>query len=329
MKKRSGQAATEYAMIVGFAMLVILPATYFFYVYSSSSEKRIEEAQINKVARDITVFSEKVYYMGGYPSQTVLDEQFPDNIRFIWVTRNWSINQNLLSFWIETGDGIYERSYPVDVNIMGLFTERDYNPGNRKLRIAASHNRTGAPFVLITLDSNCYISTDYDINNDGGYDANDLAVCTSVPCGSGTPATGVCEPCDYNGNCIVDNNDLVMWNMLSNGNSPPTASIYAPKKATVGIPVQISATSVDVDNNLNIHSIFYTPTSTNASVHIITCGAAMNPCETAWTPPAQGEYYIYLQSTDTEQIKCSGNPFGYMDGTADCGFSDYVTVTVT
>ncbi len=322
MKKRLGQSATEYAMIAAFAMMVILPATYFFYSYSHSTEKRIEEAQLNKLAKDIAVNAEKVYYLGGYPSLVTLEEQFPAGIKYIDIQRNWSGKRSEINFWVSTENGIYERSYPANVNLMGFFGDTSVTPGTRKVKIAASYNRTGAPYVLVSIDSDCFISTTYDLDGNGNYDIPaDLAVCT--PC-IGQSASGACEKCDFNGNCFVDNADLVMWQILANGNSPPKASISGASIISFGSSGSFSYSGNDIDDNLagNVR-IYYTPTSSNSPSLIPGCPS---PC--SWTPPAKGSYYVFVEATDTQLFKCSGNTFGFSDGTADCGYDDNVMVSV-
>ncbi len=322
MKKRFGQSATEYAMIAAFAMMVILPATYFFYSYSHSTEKRIEEAQLNKLAKDIAVNAEKVYYLGGYPSLITLEEQFPDGIAYIDINRNWSGKKSEINFWIRTENGIYERSYPVNFNLMGFFGNVSLSKGTRQVKIAASYNRSNTPYVLVSIDSNCFISTKYDLDNDGSYvKASDLAVCT--PC-MGQPSSGACEPCDYNGNCIVDNDDLVMWQILANGNSPPKASISGPSQIAFGTSGSFSYSANDVDGNFagNV-LIYYTPSLSNSPSLIPSCPS---PC--SWSPPAKGSYYVFVEAVDSELFRCSGNPFGSNNGNSDCGFDDNILVYV-
>ncbi len=325
MKKRSGQAATEYIMIVAFAMMVILPATYFFYSYSHATSYRIKESQLNKMAKEILINSEKVYYLG-YPSMVTIESQFPDNIKYMQVWRNWSNKTNEINFWVDTGSDVSERSYPGDVNMLGFFDEKSLSEGTKNVKVMASVNKTGAPYVLLTIDSRCVVSIQYDAENDGDVDANDFGKCSQVPC-IGQAAAGACQPCDYNGNCNVDNNDLVLWNILTTGNNPPYASISGPANAINGNPVTYFLSAVDVDDRVITIRLYYTPVSSNNPALVDSC-AGVDTCQKSWTPSSTGAYYVFIEVLDSS-VKCTGNPFGATDGTADCGFNDYLTVTVT
>ena len=63
MKKRA-QAAMEYLLVGSLITLIIIPTIYVFYSYSKSSNKEIEQSQLNKVGTDMVDVAEQVYFLG-------------------------------------------------------------------------------------------------------------------------------------------------------------------------------------------------------------------------------------------------------------------------
>lgn len=330
--KKRAQAAVEYVMVAAFALLIIIPATYFFYSYSHSAQQRINEAQLSKLGRDIVNNAESIYYHG-YPSQITLEEQMPAGIRHIEVYRDWNKKVNELNFRYYSGNGYAENSFPSRINIMGFFENTSWTEGTKNARLFASRNNTGAPYVLVTFTGDCAFQDSYDSDKSGTVDDTDFAVCNGC---LGQQASGACETCDYNGNCKVDWADLVMWKILVKGNNPPKAEISGTEKATAGIPATYTVHASDVDSNLNHVELYATPISSELLTSIGSCDfaeTATSTCTPTWTPATAGTYYLIATARDSTPSPgtglCSGNPFGLSNGTADCGFRDYVTVTVT
>ena len=141
MKKR-GQAATEYLLVGSLITLIIIPAIYIFYGYSQSSNKEIEQSQLNKVGTDIVNIAEQVYYLGE-PSKVTIDATMPSGIAGVEVWKNQE-----LVFFLNDGSEI---SFKSKVNITtnkactdrcyGKFTERFYSPGLKSIIIEAKKDR--------------------------------------------------------------------------------------------------------------------------------------------------------------------------------------------
>lgn len=333
-KKRwkGAQAAVEYAMVAAFALLIIIPATYFFFAYSHSAQQRINEAQLAKLGRDIINNAESIYYLG-YPSQITLEEQMPANIRYIEIYRDWNKKVNELNFRHYSGSGYAENSFPSRINIMGFFENTSLTEGTKNVRLFASRNNTGAPYVLVTFTGDCAFQDNYDSDKSGTVDTDDFTACNAC---FGQQASGLCEPCDYNGNCKVEWADLVMWKILVKGNNPPKAEITGPETATAGSPITYTIQASDVDANLNRIELYATPISSELLTSAGFCDfaeTATSTCTPTWTPATAGTYYLIATATDSTPLPgtglCSGNPFGLSNGLADCGFKDYVTVTVS
>ncbi|GEM_PF-1075948 len=334
-RRNRAQAATEYAMVAAFALLIIIPSTYFFYSYSHSAQQRINEAQLTKLGRDIMNNAESIYYLG-YPSQITLEEQMPADIRHISVYRDWNKKVNELNFQYYSGNGYSENSFPSRINIMGFFENTSWTEGTKNVRIFASRNNTGAPYVLVTFTGDCAFQDSYDSDGNGAVGESDFAKCAGIGC-FGKQASGNCEPCDYNGNCKVDWADLVMWKILVNGNNPPKAEITGPGTATAGNPATYTIQASDVDANLKRIELYSTPVSGELLTTIGYCDFAETETSTCttlqWTPSMAGTYYLIATANDSTPAPgtgaCSGNPFGVSNGVSDCGFRDYITVTVS
>ena len=74
------QASLEYLMIIALTFAVIIPTTYLFYSFSKQSGYEISDSQLTKNGRDIVDSSETIFY-SGVGSKTILEFNFPDEIR--------------------------------------------------------------------------------------------------------------------------------------------------------------------------------------------------------------------------------------------------------
>ncbi|MBN2053180.1 hypothetical protein JW756_06780 [Candidatus Woesearchaeota archaeon] len=82
-----GQGAFEYVLVVGIAMLIIVPGAILFYNYSTKSEDQVARSQIELVGNDIIETVEKVYYIGENSWET-LKINIPDNVRWVYILQN-------------------------------------------------------------------------------------------------------------------------------------------------------------------------------------------------------------------------------------------------
>jgi len=88
MKK--GQGAFEYIMVVGIAMILIVPGAVLFFNYSKRSADETLRAQIDMVGKDIVEGVEKVYYIGENSWETVKVD-VPDNVNWIYVLDDYEL----------------------------------------------------------------------------------------------------------------------------------------------------------------------------------------------------------------------------------------------
>jgi hypothetical protein len=81
---KQGQGAFEYILVVGIAMLLIVPGVILFYNYSLKSNDEVMRSQINMIGNDIMDAAEKVYYIGEYSWQS-LKIDIPNKVTNIYV----------------------------------------------------------------------------------------------------------------------------------------------------------------------------------------------------------------------------------------------------
>ncbi len=84
MVSRKGQAAFEYIMIFGLAMLVVLLASYATFSYIDSYRRATSVAQLQALGQSLANNAETIYYFGA-PSQLVLDVQMPGGVESMTV----------------------------------------------------------------------------------------------------------------------------------------------------------------------------------------------------------------------------------------------------
>jgi len=143
------QAAMEYLMVIALVTALIIPASYIFYKYSQGSNERLKEGQIDKMGNDIIDAAETFYYLG-YPSRQDLDEQMPEGVYNITIFNNWAAEPkiNELVFYTRFGGKQSEKVFFSRVNIKGNFSNRDWAPGAKVIRIAAVEGTP--PYVNIS-----------------------------------------------------------------------------------------------------------------------------------------------------------------------------------
>ncbi|GIU70214.1 MAG: hypothetical protein KatS3mg002_1450 [Candidatus Woesearchaeota archaeon] len=111
-----GQISTEYLIILGIAIAAILPAGYFFYQYSSSTNDKAIRSQVETIGNEIIVNAESVYGLAE-GSLVSLDIKVPDRIKDIYI-----LNRNELVIKYELSSGITESVFFSNVPLSGNFS---------------------------------------------------------------------------------------------------------------------------------------------------------------------------------------------------------------
>lgn len=110
---KRGQGAFEYILVVGIAMLLIVPGVMLFYNYSLKSNDEVMRSQINMIGNDIMDAVEKVYYIGEYSWQS-LKIDIPNKVSNIYVLDNSELIIEYHSY-----SGTSQAVFFSDVNISG------------------------------------------------------------------------------------------------------------------------------------------------------------------------------------------------------------------
>ena len=84
------QSAFEYLLVVGIALLIIVPGAILFYNYSFGSSDEMMRSTIDLVGNEIIDSVEKVYYIGENSWETIrLD--VPESVKNIYVLNNYEL----------------------------------------------------------------------------------------------------------------------------------------------------------------------------------------------------------------------------------------------
>lgn len=236
--REQGQASTEYLMITGFVLMLIMLAIYLIYNYAQHSSENIDKAQLDRLGREIVSTAEKVYYMGS-PSRMLLEARMPKNVRNVSVIQNWPVGLNVLIFNISIAESgtVQTFAYSSAVNINGTFTaamgERSISPGIKEINVEA-YESGELTFAFINFGGRCPLSVTFDFNTDGVADASDASFFSDCYCNIpgypkfrpqktwrqgwfdnsgdfGGNAYAVCMNADYNADCMIDDEDRAQF----------------------------------------------------------------------------------------------------------------------
>ena len=192
MSSKSGQAATEYLMVVALISIVIIPTTFLFYNYASDSAEEIDHAQIDKFGRDLVATAETVYYLGS-PSKITIKERLPANVENISIEQDSVSGTYIFAITIRTEAGASTITFPTNVRISGAFDANDMNEGVKNVRIYSAP-LVDEPFVIINFGATeCGDGTLHDACSSSQpllcYNGLLLEHCEECGCASGT-----CQP---------------------------------------------------------------------------------------------------------------------------------------
>ena len=155
-KSRKSQISTEYLIILAVSLAVILPAGYFFYSYSQTSNDESVRLQINQIGQEIMDNAEKIYGLSE-GSLVSIDLKYPQNTRAIYVIENYEMT---ILYELSTGptEAVFFSKVPLtgpyDLNLVpcaslpcsnSTFYNLTAQPGTHSLKMESRTN-----YVLIT-----------------------------------------------------------------------------------------------------------------------------------------------------------------------------------
>lgn len=113
---KRGQAAMEYIVVIGFALLMAFPLVIIFFSQSQDMTDQLTMNQVREIGRKIVSTAEQVYYLGE-PSQTILKVYMPSHVE------NVVIDDKELIFNVSMGNNAYsDVVFRSDVTINGSLT---------------------------------------------------------------------------------------------------------------------------------------------------------------------------------------------------------------
>ena len=116
------QVSVEYLLVFGFALLLLVPSTYFLATYSSESKDDIAVSRIYQIAYDIIGLADTIYTYGGTGWAT-LDIDLPTGVLQAYTYRTQDISE--LIFNLSTSAGQTELVFFTEIPIQGSFSMAD------------------------------------------------------------------------------------------------------------------------------------------------------------------------------------------------------------
>ena len=112
MKHKNAQVSTEYIIIVGFVVVIVIPLLIIFYNFSGETKDEITTNQLSKISRKVVDEAESMHYLGEN-SKTTIKVYMPTNVK------GAKIQSNEVYFNVSTSKGFIDIEFPSPVNISG------------------------------------------------------------------------------------------------------------------------------------------------------------------------------------------------------------------
>ncbi len=127
MEYKRGQISTEYLIIVGFVIFLVVSVLGLALYYSSSISDRIRFDQVNNFANKIVSSAETVFY-SGEPSRVTINAYLPAGVSGI------SVLSNGIVINVSTASGLNTVYFESKVPLTGSLNK---NEGVKKILISA------------------------------------------------------------------------------------------------------------------------------------------------------------------------------------------------
>jgi hypothetical protein len=137
MGKRS-QASFDYLVIVGIAMVLIIPTFYLFYTHSREASTQIASSRMDMVGSELLKQSKTIYYTGKN-AKTTVEFELPDNLVNFTVENNSVATEMVMTTSISGVNQslVFFTDIPIFLgNCTELFpfnTTTFYNPGKKRV----------------------------------------------------------------------------------------------------------------------------------------------------------------------------------------------------
>ncbi len=115
MAKKRGQASMEYLLVVGFALIMLMPLVVIHMTQEESIRDDSNLMQATNIVQTLTSNAESIHFIGE-PSRTTIEVRMPQNIKDIRIEEN---DWNRIVFEVMTGGGVVEVYKYTDVKLTG------------------------------------------------------------------------------------------------------------------------------------------------------------------------------------------------------------------
>jgi hypothetical protein len=130
MSRKRGQVSTEYLVIVGFVVFLIIAVMGVGFLYSTQIADKIRTNQVRNFANKIVSGAEDVFYRGS-PSRTQFTVYLPSGVQ------NLELVDDSLVFNVTTSSGVNTVSFESDVPIQFGAEGLSYGEGVKRIEIKA------------------------------------------------------------------------------------------------------------------------------------------------------------------------------------------------
>ena len=137
-KEERGQISTEYLIIVGFIMFLIISILGFSLFYSDQIRDRVKLNQLQNFANKLVSSAEQVFY-SGEPSKTTITAYLPSGVQSITIPP--APNNKEIIFSIQTSSGLTIISFSSNVPIGS--SSLSNNEGVKRIVVTAGATEVG------------------------------------------------------------------------------------------------------------------------------------------------------------------------------------------
>lgn len=131
MVKKRGQVSLEYTLMVGFALIILMPLVVIHMTQEESIRDDSNLMQATNIVQTLTSNAESIHFIGE-PSKTTIEVRMPQNVKDI------EIEDNRILFEVMTGGGVVEVYKYTDVELTGSL---EPGPGLTRILIEAEDGR--------------------------------------------------------------------------------------------------------------------------------------------------------------------------------------------
>ncbi|MFC1648963.1 hypothetical protein ACFL1B_05930 [Nanoarchaeota archaeon] len=130
-----GQVSVEYLMVVGIALMILVPGAVLFYNFSKGTSDQLASARINRAGVEILSTAEAMYAVGQNSWATVAID-FPETVKNIYI-----LNDDELVVRYEGQSGMTDAVFFSDISIVAPYPggniSSNFQPGLTKIKVAS------------------------------------------------------------------------------------------------------------------------------------------------------------------------------------------------